>query len=198
MATPISADLLIKAYTQGFFPMAVGDGSIQWFSPDPRGVIPLDGFKIPHGTRKTLLDPAWEIRIDTAFEEVMRACANRAETWIDDRIIAMYVELHERGISHSVEVWRDGKLAGGLYGVRLGGVFFGESMFHKVGGASKVALVALHRLLVEGGFFLLDIQWITPHLEKFGAVEISRRSYLEQLSLALIQSVKFSSSRDSD
>ncbi len=165
--------------------MAVAGGSIQWFSPDPRGVIPLDGFHIPHGTRKTLADPAWEVRVDTAFEEVVRSCADRAETWINDQIISIYVDLFRRGIAHSVEIWKDGQLAGGLYGVQLGGVFFGESMFHRVSGASKVALIALHRLLVDGGFKLLDIQWITPHLAKFGAIEIPRRSYLRQLNSAL-------------
>jgi leucyl/phenylalanyl-tRNA--protein transferase len=185
MATQISPELLIDAYARGFFPMAVAGGSIQWYSPDPRGVIPLDGFHIPHGTRKILADPAWEVRLNTAFEEVMRSCADRAETWIDDRIISIYVDLHRRGFAHSVEVWRDGQLAGGLYGVQLGGAFFGESMFHRVGGASKVALIALHRILVTEGFKLLDIQWTTPHLEKFGAVEIPSRTYLLQLNDAL-------------
>jgi leucyl/phenylalanyl-tRNA--protein transferase len=192
MATQISPELLIDAYARGFFPMAVAGGRIQWFSPDPRGVIPLDGFHIPHGTRKTLADPAWEVRVNTAFEEVMRSCADRAETWIDERIIRIYVDLSRRGIAHSVEIWREGQLAGGLYGVQLGAVFFGESMFHRVGGASKVALIALHRILVAGGFKLLDIQWTTPHLEKFGAVEISRQTYLRQLTAALQCPANFS------
>lgn len=191
MATQISTDLLIEAYSRGFFPMVVGDGTIQWFSPDPRGVIPLDGFRIPHGTKKTLADPAWEVRLDTAFGDVMRACAERPETWIDDRIVAIYVELYRMGIAHSVEVWRDGELAGGLYGVRMGGAFFGESMFHRVGGASKVALVALHQILTKAGFQLLDIQWITPHLKRFGATEIPRRTYLKKLTQALMLKTEF-------
>lgn len=185
MATQISLELLIDAYTRGFFPMAVARGKIRWFSPDPRGVIPLDRFHIPHGARKTLADPAWEVRLDSAFEEVMRACADRPETWIDDEIVAIYTDMHRRGFAHSVEVWRDGVLAGGLYGVRLGGAFFGESMFHRVGGASKVALVALHQILVSGGFLLLDIQWTTPHLQTFGAVEIAKNVYLRELAIAL-------------
>jgi len=185
MATQISPELLIEAYARGFFPMAVGTGDIRWFSPDPRGVIPLDGFRIPHGARKTLADPAWELRVDSDFEAVMRACADRPETWIDEEIIAIYLELHRRGVAHSVEVWRDGLLAGGLYGVRVGAAFFGESMFHRVAGASKVALVALHRVLVTGGFQLLDIQWTTPHLEKFGSIEIPKRTYLRKLNAAL-------------
>ncbi len=191
MATQISTDLLIEAYSRGFFPMVVGDGTIQWFSPDPRGVIPLDGFRIPHGTKKTLADPAWEVRLDSAFGDVMQACAERPETWIDDRIVTIYVELHRMGIAHSVEVWREGKLAGGLYGVHLGGAFFGESMFHRVGGASKVALVALHQILTNAGFQLLDIQWSTPHLERFGATEIPRRTYLKKLTQALMLETEF-------
>lgn len=198
MATQISLELLIDAYARGFFPMAVGPRNIRWFSPDPRGVIPLDGFRIPRGARKTLIDPAWEIRVDSAFEPVMRACADRPETWIDDEIIAIYLELHRRGVAHSVEVWRDGMLAGGLYGVRLGAAFFGESMFHRVTGASKVALVALHRVLVAGGFRLLDIQWTTPHLEKFGSIEIPKRTYLKILSSALQEHADFSASAVSD
>lgn len=185
MAIPISPDLILNAYAEGWFPMAVETGEIRWFSPDPRGVIPLDGFCIPHGARKTLADPAWTVSVDHAFERVMRACAEREETWIDETILSLYCALHRQGVAHSVEVWRDGELAGGLYGVRLRGAFFGESMFHRVGGASKVALVALHTVLVHGGFSLLDIQWLTPHLATFGAVEIPRDDYLERLDAAL-------------
>jgi leucyl/phenylalanyl-tRNA--protein transferase len=167
------------------------DGSIRCYSPDPRGVIPLDGFHVPHGTRKTLRDPAWELRIDTAFEEVMRACGNREETWIDETIVQSYLGLFHLGHAHSVEIWRDGRLAGGLYGVSLGAAFFGESMFHVVPGASKVALVRLVERLNARGYRLLDTQWSTPHLESFGATTISRRKYLKQLEAALQEECEF-------
>jgi len=172
-------------YASGWFPMAAPDGSIRCYCPDPRGIIPLDTFHIPHGTRKTLQDPGWEVRVDTAFEQVIRQCAKRRETWIDDTILRSYVALHREGHAHSVEVWREGRLAGGLYGVRLGGAFFGESMFHVVPGASKVALVHLVERLRQGGFLLLDTQWTTPHLELFGAVSIPRKEYLNRLVKAI-------------
>jgi leucyl/phenylalanyl-tRNA---protein transferase len=181
MAILIPPEELLGLYAAGWFPMAMEDGSIRCFSPDPRTIIPLDEFHIPHGTRKTLKDPAWEIRIDTVFEEVMRRCAEREDTWIDESIVRSYVALHQEGWAHSIEVWRYGELAGGLYGVRLGGAFFGESMFHRKTGASKVALVALVQILRERGFRLLDTQWTTPHLLKFGAKEISRARYLSEL-----------------
>ena len=178
----ISADLLLHAYRNAVFPMASPDGEIAWFSPDPRGIIPLDeGFRVPHGLRRALKKGAFEIRVDTAFETVMRQCAAREETWINEEIIASYVELHRRGHAHSVEAWLEGRLAGGLYGVTLGGAFFGESMYHEVTDASKVALHALVMRLRAGGFELLDTQWLTPHLETFGAVEIPRAEYRERL-----------------
>ncbi len=164
--------------------MAV-DGEMRLFSPDPRGIIPLDEFRIPHGTRKTLKDPAWELRLDTAFDQVMLACAEREETWIDEGIFQSYTALHNLGHAHSVEIWRDGKLSGGLYGVQIGGAFFGESMFHRVPGASKVAICCLVQMMHEGGFLLLDTQWVTPHLEKFGAREIPRADYLVMLNDAV-------------
>lgn len=191
MAILIPPEELLGLYASGWFPMAMEDGSIRCFSPDPRTVIPLDEFHIPHGTRKTLKDPAWEIRIDTVFEEVMRGCAEREETWISEPLLQCYVALHKAGFAHSVEVWRDNALAGGLYGVRLGGAFFGESMFHRQTGASKVALVTLVRRLREKGFRLLDTQWTTPHLLKFGAKEISRKSYLNQLKTCIRDTVEF-------
>ena len=178
----ISADLLLHAYRNAVFPMASPEGEIAWFSPDPRGIIPLDeGFRVPHGLRRALKKGAFEIRVDTAFETVMRQCAAREETWINEEIIASYVELHRRGHAHSVEAWLDGRLAGGLYGVTLGGAFFGESMYHEVTDASKVALHALVMRLRARGFELLDTQWLTPHLETFGAVEIPRAEYRERL-----------------
>jgi leucyl/phenylalanyl-tRNA--protein transferase len=185
MATIIPSKQLLGMYAAGWFPMACEDGEIRLFSPDPRGILPLDGFRIPHGAKKTLADPAWEVRWDSAFETVMRGCGDRKETWIDDIILSSYVNLHREGRAHSVEVWREGELAGGLYGVRLGAAFFGESMFHRVPGASKVALVALVNELKLLGFQLLDIQWVTPHLRLFGATEIPRHEYLGQLEIAL-------------
>lgn len=185
MAILIPPELLLSAYRQGAFPMAVSPGDIQWFSPQRRGVLPLENFHVPHGTRRALRDPEWEVRVNTEFESVMRACAARAETWIDDIILASFVRLHERGHAHSVEIWRDGELAGGLYGVAIGGAFFGESMFHRRTHASKVALVWLSRILQAGGFSLLDTQWTTPHLAQFGAIEVPRARYLRLLAAAV-------------
>lgn len=191
MAILIPPEELLGLYASGWFPMSMEDGSIRCFSPDPRTIIPLEDFHIPHGTRKTLKDPSWEIRIDTAFEAVMRGCADREETWISEPLLQSYLALHEDGWAHSVEVWRDNELAGGLYGVRLGAAFFGESMFTRQTGASKVALVALVNRLKERDFQLLDTQWTTPHLLKFGAKEISRASYLSQLRKSVQKKVNF-------
>jgi leucyl/phenylalanyl-tRNA--protein transferase len=187
----IPAELLIHAYRHAVFPMAMDDGEIAWFSPDPRAIIPLDTFHVPHGLKRTLKKGAFEIRINTVFEKVMRACAERDETWINGDIVASYVNLHRQGHAHSVEAWFDGKLAGGLYGVALGGAFFGESMFHEVTDASKVALHALVTRLLARGFSLLDTQWITPHLLTFGATEISRAEYQRRLGWALEKECRF-------
>lgn len=180
----IPPDFLLNAYARGIFPMEMPGGEIAWFSPDPRGVLPLDRFRVPHGLARALRKGAFEIRFDTAFEEVMRACAEREETWIGEELAASYAELHRLGFAHSVESWRGGRLAGGLYGVALGGAFFGESMFHRETDASKVALHALVERLRERGFTLLDVQWVTPHLAGFGAAEVSRSAYLRQLRAA--------------
>ena len=185
----IAAELLLHAYRQAVFPMASPDGEITWFSPDPRAVIPLDErFHVPHGLRRTLQKGRFEIRVDAGFETVMRKCAERAETWIGEEIIASYVNLHRMGFAHSVEAWCEGRLAGGLYGVAMGGVFFGESMFHEVTDASKVALHGLVERLRARGYGLLDTQWLTPHLATFGAHEIPRSEYKQRLrtSLALV------------
>lgn len=195
MAILIRPEILLEAYADGAFPMAVAPGEIRWFSPDPRGILPLDAFHIPHGARSTVRDPAWRVTRDRAFEPVMRACADRAETWIDDIVLKSYVRLHELGRAHSVEVWRDGELAGGLYGIAIGGAFFGESMFHHVSGASKVALVHLVEFLRESRFGLLDIQWLTPHLASFGAIEIPRPVYLIRLKDAMALDVRAEWSR---
>jgi len=185
MATLIAKEELLGLYAAGWFPMAQADGSIRWYSPDPRGIIPLEDFHIPHGTKKALRDPGWELRIDTEFEQVIRACGKREETWIDESIVQSYLALHQAGQAHSLEIWREGRLAGGLYGVRLGAAFFGESMFSTVPGASKIALIRLVEILRAGAFLLLDTQWTTPHLERFGARSIPRRHYLKLLEKAV-------------
>jgi leucyl/phenylalanyl-tRNA--protein transferase len=177
----IPCELLLNAYRNALFPMGMEDGELGWFSPDPRAVIPIEEFHVPHGLRRTLKKGLFEVRINSAFEEVMRSCACRDETWISEEIIESYCALHRLGRAHSVETWRDGVLAGGLYGVALGGAFFGESMFHRVTDASKVALVALVERLRKNGFALLDTQWVTPHLLGFGAVEIPRAQYRQLL-----------------
>ncbi len=184
--------VLIAAYRGGMFPMAMDNrGEIGWFSPDPRGVIPLDRFHIPHGLRRTLKKKSFEIRIDTAFSEVMEGCADRRTTWISREIVTSYEKLFELGYAHSVEAWRDGKLVGGLYGVSIGGAFFGESMFSRVTDASKVALVGLIERLCERNFQLLDTQWTTEHLNQFGCCEIPRYEYLCQLNRALLVTTRF-------
>ena len=181
----IPLEALLNAYANGVFPMA-DEGEILWFSPERRGLIPLDSrFRIPHGLRRTLKRGLFEVRWDTAFREVMLACAERKETWIDELILKSYCALHEEGFAHSVECWDADGLQGGLYGVALAGVFFGESMFHRKTDASKVALVALVETLREKNFQLLDTQWMTDHLRQFGGYELPRREYLAQLQAAL-------------
>src|SRR6476659_2511674 len=187
----IDPEQLVSAYANGWFPMAVEGCEIRWFSPDPRGIIPLDTFRISNRLARTWRSGRFESAIDRAFAEVMTACATIVRdpadpgTWITQDIVDSYVALHRLGLAHSVEAWRGGQLAGGLYGVALGGVFFGESMFHRETDASKIALIALVERLNHRGFRLLDTQWSTPHLEQFGAIEIPRREYLRQLARAL-------------
>ena len=183
----IEPAVLVHAYRQGIFPMALEDGEIGWFSPDPRGVLPLDNVHVPARLRRVIRSGRFGVAIDSNFEGVMRACAaDRAEgTWISKEIIESYVALHRAGLAHSIEVWRAGRMVGGLYGVHLGGAFFGESMFHHETDASKVALMALVARMRERGMSLLDIQWVTPHLAQFGAVEIPRVAYLARLKQAL-------------
>jgi leucyl/phenylalanyl-tRNA--protein transferase len=186
-------DELLLAYANGWFPMADDDRRVRWYSPDPRGILPLDRFHVPRRLARTIRQRRFEIRVDTAFREVIEACARDREdgTWISREIVETYVALHERGFAHSVEAWQDGRLAGGLYGVALLGAFFGESMFHRVRDASKVALVALIERLRERGYRLLDVQWLTDHLEQFGAIEIPRAEYLRRLSDALQVECRF-------
>jgi leucyl/phenylalanyl-tRNA---protein transferase len=181
----IPAHVLLDAYTRGVFPMA-HDGQILWFSPERRGLIPLDErFHIPHGLRRALKKQPFEIRQNTAFREVMLACADRPDTWIDGVILESYCHLYELGFAHSVECWDDDGLQGGLYGVALSGVFFGESMFSRKTDASKIALVSWVAYLREQNFSLLDTQWMTPHLRQFGGYELARADYLQALQRVL-------------
>lgn len=187
MLEPIPPEILLNAYSRGVFPMAE-DGGILWFSPERRGVIPLDErFHIPHGLRRALKRQPFEVRWDTAFREVVLGCAERSETWIDEVIVESYCQLHFHGCAHSVECWDGDGLQGGLYGVALPGVFFGESMFSRKTDASKIALVALVEELRRGGFKLLDTQWLTTHLRQFGGYELSRGEYHVALAAALRQ-----------
>lgn len=188
----IKPSLLLEAYASGYFPMADSrNGPIYWYSPDPRAIIPLDNFKISRSLRQTIRKGIFDIRIDTCFEDVICSCADRKSTWISDEIIRSYIELHRLNYAHSVESWYKDTLVGGLYGVALGAAFFGESMFTKMRDASKVALVYLVKHLREKGFDLLDTQFLTPHLARFGAIEISRESYLKKLKVAIQKECKF-------
>jgi len=175
------------AYRHGIFPMAdERSGEVLWFRPDPRAVIPLDGFHVSRSLARTLRRGRFEVRVDTAFTTVMRGCADRPEgSWISERFVEVYGALHRAGKAHSVEAWRDGRLVGGVYGLALGGAFMAESMFHRETDASKVALAALVGRLRERGFTVLDVQYLTPHLESLGAVEITRREYERRLERAL-------------
>jgi leucyl/phenylalanyl-tRNA--protein transferase len=190
--TMIPVDLVLQAYQQGWFPM--GDDrapGIEWYSPDPRGVLPLESFHVPSRLQRVIRQGRFEVRVNQSFPEVLAACAARGETWITEEIAGTYLELHRLGFAHAVEAWHEGVLAGGLYGVALGGAFFGESMFHRVTDASKVALHGLVERLRSRGFTLLDTQWVTPHLRQFGAVEIPRARYLRLLQRALVRPCTF-------
>lgn len=187
----ITPEVLLKAYACGIFPMAESatDPGLYWIEPELRGVLPLEDFVVSDRLARTVRSDRYEIRVDTAFDEVIDACAEpapgRQKTWINARIRRLYRELHLIGRCHSVEAWRDDKLVGGLYGVRLGGAFFGESMFHRERDASKVSLVHLVARMRRAGFQLLDTQFVTDHLRRFGAVETPRRDYHRLLEAAL-------------
>ena len=183
----IDPDLLLRAYSIGVFPMSDSRDAqdVYWVEPRRRAIIPVDGFRLSRSLRKTLRAGPFEVSRDTAFAEVVRLCAEREETWINEEIEASYNELHRLGHAHSVECRRDGRLVGGLYGVRLGAAFFGESMFSLERDASKVALAWLVARLKVGGFTLLDCQFMTEHLQSLGAVEIAQPDYLALLSAAL-------------
>ncbi len=183
----VTPELVLRAYAAGVFPMAdnAGADEIFWVDPRKRGILPLHRFHLSRSLRKRILQGGYQIRIDHAFEAVVDACAARDETWIIDTIRGLYIGLHRIGHAHSVEVWIDGELAGGLYGVRLGGAFFGESMFSHARDASKIALVYLVARLKAGGFVLLDTQFTTPHLEALGARDVPKAQYHELLDRAI-------------
>ena len=193
----ITAEVLLKAYSCGIFPMAenADDPSLYWIEPEQRGVIPLDGFHLPKRLARTVRSDRFSVHIDRDFSAVLRGCAapgkGRSRTWINARIRSLYTRLHETGHCHSVEVYDGERLVGGLYGVRLGSAFFGESMFHTERDASKVALVHLIGRLRAGGFTLLDTQFVTDHLKSFGAIEVSRRHYHKHLTSAVTGDADF-------
>jgi leucyl/phenylalanyl-tRNA--protein transferase len=190
-SSEITPEMLLRAYACGIFPMAesVDDPTLFWVEPELRGIIPLDGFRISSRLARTVRSDAFTVSVDTAFRAVIDGCAapqpGRDNTWINKRIRDLYTGLYDIGHGHSVEVWRNDDLVGGLYGVSLGRAFFGESMFHRARDASKVALVHLVARLIAGGFVLLDTQFVTEHLRSFGATEVSRRRYRAQLDKAI-------------
>jgi leucyl/phenylalanyl-tRNA--protein transferase len=187
----LTPELLLRAYAAGIFPMAetADDPEVFWVDPEQRGILPLDGFHLPRRLARTLRQDVFDVRCDAAFEAVVRGCAEptaeRPKTWINEEIVRLYAALHRLGFAHSVETWRGGELVGGLYGVALGAAFFGESMYSRVTDASKVALAQLVARLRLGGFHLLDTQFVTDHLQQFGAVEISRAQYHRRLTAAI-------------
>ena len=182
---------LINAYCNGIFPMGMDNGRLSWFSPDPRGIIPIGDFRVPRSVRAELRRMAFDIRVDTAFSSVVRGCGDRDGTWITREIVGSYETLHKMGCAHSIETWSGDELIGGLYGVSIGGAFFGESMFSLVSGGSKAALVWLMHHLQKKGFILHDTQWTTPHLAMFGGTEIPRGNYMELMERAVQLPIEF-------
>lgn len=195
--TRLTPQLLLGAYASGIFPMAESrhDRDLFWIDPEMRGILPMENFHVPRSLRKAVRRCQFDVRCDTAFAQVIRACAQRTDirpdTWINPEIERLYTALHDMGFAHSVECWRDGELAGGLYGVTLGGAFFGESMFSRDKDASKIALCHLVARLTKSGFLLLDTQFVTDHLKRFGAIEIPRRHYRTRLTKALQANARF-------
>ncbi len=191
----LSPERLLSAYRQGIFPWYSENQPILWWSLDPRGIIPLDGFHIGATLTKVLKRKIFEIKINTAFENVMRACAIRSDGsesgWITEEMFSAYTDLHRLGHAHSIESWRNGNLVGGVYGIAIGGLFAAESMFYRESNASKIALTALVERMKERGFTLFDSQMVTNVTKRMGAIEISRKEYLKQLNKALLQNCKF-------
>jgi leucyl/phenylalanyl-tRNA--protein transferase len=202
--TVLTPQILLGAYASGIFPMAESrhDQDLYWIDPDVRGVIPLTDFHIPKRLRRTLRNGPYDIRADTDFVGVIRGCAEhtrtRPDTWINAEIEGLYNALFDMGFAHSVEIWQDGELVGGLYGVSLGGAFFGESMFARARDASKVALCHLAARLRKSGYTLLDTQFLTQHLRQFGAIEIDRPDYKQRLATAIKVAAVFQSELSDD
>lgn len=193
MSRTLDLRTLVYAYAQGYFPMPDPQTQeIRWYFPDPRAIIPLSGFHASRSLRRTLRQADFTITIDQAFTAVMEGCADRDDTWINAEFKRAYGFLHERGIGHSLEVWKSETLVGGVYGLALGGAFFAESMFHRVTDASKIALYHLVQHLRTCGFSLLEVQFLTPHLASLGAIEIPGDDYLVQLQVALGEKPVFS------
>ncbi len=196
-ALAITPDVLLKAYACGIFPMAesADDPTLHWIQPRRRGILPLDGFQVSHSLAKLVRSDRFAVTVNRDFDGVIAGCAapaaGRETTWINRRIRQLCAELFERGQCHTVEVWLDGRLVGGLYGIQLGAAFFGESMFHRTRDASKVALVHLVARLRLAGFLLLDTQFVTEHLIRFGAIEVSRASYTDLLERAIVREADF-------
>ena len=191
----ITIEMLAQAYQAGFFPMADESGDISWYNPDPRAIIPIETYKPSKSLKPVLNKSYFEIRIDQNFEQVMRYCAaprqNDPETWISEDIIQLYTKLHQAGFAHSVEAYLNHKLVGGLYGVSFGAAFMGESMFSLVPNSSKVAFHYLIQIIKTNGFTLLDTQFMNDNVKRYGAIEISRNAYLQQLNLALVKKCPF-------
>ncbi len=185
MTETLNPNLVVHAYAQGIFPMADETGTIHWYAPDPRAILEHEHLHVSRTLRTTIRKRIYEIRMDTAFEQVMRNCGARSETWINEEFIRTYTYLHTVGLAHSVESWRNGRLVGGLYGIALGGAFMGESMFSQATDASKVCLVALVEHLHARGYVLHDTQFVTSHLATLGVTEIPRRVYEQRLKAAL-------------
>lgn len=190
MKLDLTPELILRAYAAGIFPMGDHAGQIRWYSPEPRCIIDLNNFHISKRLARTYRQDVFELRINSAWDQVMRLCA-RPETWINDEIIRVYTELHQLGFAHSVEAYKDGRLAGGLYGVSIRGAFMGESMFHLERDASKVCLIYLVERMKNQGMVLLDSQYMTSHLSTFGAISIARSEYLSRLSDALMLNCSF-------
>ncbi|HWD60586.1 MAG TPA: leucyl/phenylalanyl-tRNA--protein transferase [Stellaceae bacterium] len=191
MRVPLTPEILLKAYQAGIFPMAesADDPELFWVDPEHRGILPLDALHVPRRLRRVVRQGLFEVRVDSDFAATLAGCAEASEkrpnTWINAEIVRVYSALHAHGFAHSVECWQAGALVGGLYGVSIGGAFFGESMFSRQADASKVALVHLVALLRSAGYRLLDLQFVTPHLARFGAVEVPRAQYRRLLAGAL-------------
>ena len=192
---PLTAEALVYAYASGVFPMAEETGEILWYSPDPRAIIPIDSYKPAKSLKPIINQKRFEIRVNTSFEQVMRNCAlpraTEDETWISEELVQAYTSLHKMGLAHSVEAWQDGILVGGLYGVALGGAFFGESMFSLVSNSSKVAFHYLVQILREQNYSLLDSQFMNDNVLRYGAIEIPRSEYKKRLAKALKSTCDF-------